>query len=622
MIIGLFGLVVLLALGALGVWVYQLIQQHRRGRVMVLTTDPNAKPARVKEPEIASPDMAPELDPEQLRKAMDRIPTPPPPPDPIIPPKKPMTTEEAAIAADNTKPADTPDIDSDAEPDPEPVPFGKKEAPSESSPMVIPDAFNPEHASEYPRAAAEDPLPPKPAQIAPPQEKPGDPSVYIMSRQSPVDDALMVQPNVCNKDVNGAQALPDMIPVAVPIVTVDQTRPEPAIKGNGLANQNGHDGHTEQTETPPGPLPEIHATEPQWPMKPAELRSVIHPGSSGQAPRRSKPVTPQPDIKPAEVRNLIRSYLDTIRQDSNLTSSNAEGRLTVEAVIDELHKNGFDIAADQLDDGEPGPAISALEELTQEAEKVRQEAAQNSVKALHHLGLMKSVDQPQMALDYFRHAVDLDPKNLESWVQLGNILSQLGISDIADDAYGYALKLTGPDTDPNFKINLLNNLSLLACKLGDRDRSVDYLGLAIETSEDAAPDAITAKTWANLGKTCLLMGELEGAEQAYAFALADYERDGPRQDLAKIHAQLGLIRMSSGALTEAKAHFKQATKMTRQLNLKEDMGDILCGLGLAELMLHHPENASKHWRRSRAVYQEVGALREANLVDQLLQRTG
>ena len=620
MIIGLFGLVVLLALGALGVWVFQLIQQHRLGRVMVLTTDPNTKPTRTQDPEVEAPDLAPELDPEQLRKAMDRIPPRPAPPDPVVTPKKPITTEEAAATAHDEKPAESTDTKSDPEPQAEPVPFGRKHAPSVSRPMVIPDAFNPDHTSEYPAIAAEVAPAPTPTPVAPPREKPGDPSVFVMTQQSPMDNALMVQPNADRQDVNGAQALPDMMPVAAP--TADHRQPENERKTNGLAAQNGHGAHTKHTDTPSGPLPEIHATEPQWPMKPAELRSVVHPTHPDPVAHRPKAAKPQPDIKPAEVKNLIRGYLDTIRQDTSLISSKPDGRLTVDAVIAELRKNGFDMAVDELNGGVAGPAILALEELTQEAEKIRQEAAQKSVNALHHLALMKSVDEPQLALDYFRHAVDLDPKNLESWVQLGNILSQLGISDIADDAYCYALKLTGPDTDPNFKINLLNNLSLLACKLGDRNRSVDYLDLAIEASEDAAPDTITAGTWSNLGKTCLLMGEMEGAELAYAFALAGYEHDGPRQDLAKIHAQLGLIRMSSGALTEAKAHFKQATKMTRQLNLKEDMGDILCGLGLTELMLHHPENASKHWRRCRAVYQEVGAVREANLVDQLLQRTG
>ena len=80
-----------------------------------------------------------------------------------------------------------------------------------------------------------------------------------------------------------------------------------------------------------------------------------------------------------------------------------------------------------------------------------------------------------MAEKYFRHAVELHPRDAESWIGLAASYDRLRRFDLADRAYGQAIKILGPT------VEILNNEGYSFMLRGDYRRAREKLMAAQRT---------------------------------------------------------------------------------------------------------------------------------------------
>ena len=77
-----------------------------------------------------------------------------------------------------------------------------------------------------------------------------------------------------------------------------------------------------------------------------------------------------------------------------------------------------------------------------------------------------------LAEKYFRHAVELHPRDAEAWLGLAASYDRLRRFDLADRAYGQAIRIVGPTAE------ILNNQGYSYMLRGDYKRAREKLGEA------------------------------------------------------------------------------------------------------------------------------------------------
>ena len=198
---------------------------------------------------------------------------------------------------------------------------------------------------------------------------------------------------------------------------------------------------------------------------------------------------------------------------------NAELGLKAEQVealrdtIDELRDKSlldsdFEVAVDAMRKGDISVAESIFQGRIDEGNVELEQAHRN-------LGALNIFINPQKAIEAYREAVRLNPKNADSWVQLGTLLLRTADYDGAMSAY--------------------ENLSSEADDAGSRIKAVGFVG-----------------------NVHLNRGELDYAEQKFSEAQKLACESEDHEYMAQAHASLAKVYHQQGEIDDALLHVNKA----------------------------------------------------------------
>lgn len=186
-----------------------------------------------------------------------------------------------------------------------------------------------------------------------------------------------------------------------------------------------------------------------------------------------------------------------------------------------------------------------------------------NVRALLSLGMIESRDgRAEVAVDYYRRALELMPDVGPVQNDLGNALLALGRWGEAIDCYEAALRV-----DPA-QPQVLNNLGNALLQAGQPAAAADRLARALELQSDLDPARF------NLGNALTQSGRL-------AEAVPHYERHLLRHpDDAEAAGNLGDVLFELGRTEEALAQLRRAIRLQPQrADMHNNLGVALARLG-------------------------------------------
>lgn len=90
------------------------------------------------------------------------------------------------------------------------------------------------------------------------------------------------------------------------------------------------------------------------------------------------------------------------------------------------HEEDFKLAFNLVKEGNKEKAIKLYHKIKKEAITSSKKELNNASLAVMYSGYLNSYSNPELALENYKEAVELNPKNLDAWNQISNILARLG----------------------------------------------------------------------------------------------------------------------------------------------------------------------------------------------------
>lgn len=166
-------------------------------------------------------------------------------------------------------------------------------------------------------------------------------------------------------------------------------------------------------------------------------------------------------------------------------------------------------------------------------------------------------NQPELALDWMRTAVQVDPQLADAWVNLGVILRRLQRLDDAEAAYRKALALDGN------QISAYYNLSILFRLRGDDDAAKTMIQVVDQRSNR------NPYTFLALGDLSLDHGDLDDAFQYYRRALK------LKHNEVEIQAAMGMWAIAAGEIQQAEKWLRKARNLNAENQRVQELAEQL-----------------------------------------------
>lgn len=210
---------------------------------------------------------------------------------------------------------------------------------------------------------------------------------------------------------------------------------------------------------------------------------------------------------------------------------------------------------------EAGDILGALADLRKAAEEGEKAAAGLS-ETWQEIGALAYADETFEALDAYKRAVELAPKDYVARTQLGNLYLRTGNLDAA-----YA----------EFEAAML----------------------------DSDDEAITAIAYGNLGTLALIRGDLEQARSNFSYALGVNEKLGSIEGQASDLGDLGEIARIDGNFAQAEAHIRRSRDFYRQAGHREGEGVAISRLGAVARDRARYDEAEKLFNEALQIATEI-----------------
>jgi len=189
---------------------------------------------------------------------------------------------------------------------------------------------------------------------------------------------------------------------------------------------------------------------------------------------------------------------------------------------------------------------------------------------------------PSKAMDAYREAVDLDPTDLWSWIELGRLRMHYGSLADTRACFESALQRVADEWDRMVLHNEFGNVLMAEGQLRDAQREY-AAGLAIIDQLAAQePDNVEwqrdlSVNHEKLGNVAVSAGDLGAALRRYEAGLAIRERLAAREpgnavwqrDLSVSHEKLGNVAVSAGDLGEARRRYEAGLAIRERLAAQE-----------------------------------------------------
>lgn len=198
-------------------------------------------------------------------------------------------------------------------------------------------------------------------------------------------------------------------------------------------------------------------------------------------------------------------------------------------------------------------------------------AFQEAAAAARHLGVMVSIHNPQNAVAIYQEAVTLEPKNPESWNQLGILLRSIGEFEKSEKAYQNLLQLGERLEDPKIQALGFNGLGNVYRALGKLDQAIEMYKQSLNRNQAHGVKEGMAANYGNLGGIYADRGELNQAEEMCQKSLNLDIEVGEREYIATDYSNLGVIYRLRGDLVRAKRMFKKSLDLNKAIQSREGL---------------------------------------------------
>ena len=153
---------------------------------------------------------------------------------------------------------------------------------------------------------------------------------------------------------------------------------------------------------------------------------------------------------------------------------------------------------------------------------------------------------------------------------------------------------------------------------GDLTKAVEFYEKALAINEAMGNKEGMATAYGNLGLVHRIQEDLTKAIEFHEKALAIDESMGNKEGMAIAYGNLGLVHQIQGDLIKAIEFYEKALAIDETMGRKKGMANQYGNLGIVYDTQGDLTKAVEYWQKSLALYTEIGAVREIEKVQSLL----
>jgi len=246
--------------------------------------------------------------------------------------------------------------------------------------------------------------------------------------------------------------------------------------------------------------------------------------------------------------------------------------------------------------------------------------AYNSLGLVHYTqeDLTKAIEFHEKAL-----AIDESMGNKEgmaiAYNNLGNVYyTQEGDLTKAVEFYEKALAINEAMGNKEGMATAYGNLGLVHRIQGDLIKAIEFYEKALAINEAMGNKEGMATAYGNLGLVHRIQEDLTKAIEFHEKALAIDESMGNKEGMAIAYGNLGLVHQIQGDLIKAIEFYEKALAIDETMGRKKGMANQYGNLGIVYDTQGDLTKAVEYWQKSLALYTEIGAVREIEKVQSLL----
>jgi len=329
------------------------------------------------------------------------------------------------------------------------------------------------------------------------------------------------------------------------------------------------------------------------------------------------------DVVRETVRETVRGELpdedwqDTHRRIARAYQEHGEGATAVGAAAHHYDRAGDTRAAidTSLSAAENAIEVYAHEVATEACERAVDRARDTGddetvVEALTLLGdtyeTLGEFDEATRCFRYVRERTD-DPETVQwTWTREGRIETKTGNFEAAGECLEQALDLLADRDAPGKRVEVLNNLGIVAVKQSDFGTAREYFREASEVYRDLGDRLGEAKALGNLGVIKRKQGNYQAAREAHHRSLDMFQEAGETNGEANALGNLGLVAMERGDLSGAREFYERCLDRKRAVDDPRGESRVYGNLGTVERLAGNLDAAREYHQQAIDIQVDIG----------------
>jgi tetratricopeptide (TPR) repeat protein len=299
----------------------------------------------------------------------------------------------------------------------------------------------------------------------------------------------------------------------------------------------------------------------------------------------------------------LQTQLARLTEDRNTAQEQSKALTAAVTALAAQQGPGIDDALEALANDDTAKAKVIFQRIADaQATNVKKAAA-----AHRHLGALAYLSDTNEALTAYRRATELDPDNLNGWIQLGELYLRTGRYDDAIRAHGLGLALAEANNDRWAIAAQTGNLAGVYSFKGDLARAEKMLRHVLTMQLELGNKQGMATTYSNLSNVYSMRYELVRAEDMIQKSLAINKELKQKQGMAIDYGNLGVIYGKRRKLNQAEDMFRKALKIYEMLEAKTSMALMYGNLGNVYGIRNELDRAEGMYRKALGIYEKHAA---------------
>jgi tetratricopeptide (TPR) repeat protein len=232
--------------------------------------------------------------------------------------------------------------------------------------------------------------------------------------------------------------------------------------------------------------------------------------------------------------------------------------------------------------GKAEEAIDALQRMNPQSLTQREQALWHWHVAFTNIDLGRPEEARREIQEAIPLAEQLGDTELRERLrnELGNAFHAMHKYQLALDQYRECLEAIdrGAILDPTFRLNVLYSIGNEAWHLGDFDTAIDYLGQAVQLSQDVLDPERLGAEYSRISATYGGQNDTRRARLYAIRSLVAYEEAGSRHLTARVYNRLGGAYTQSGQPDDALTYLRAAYELADQQRDQQALAEAQRGL--------------------------------------------